>query len=125
MRHPGNRIRRACSGACLTAALLLWPCGLLLAQPASAPRAPRALAQADPAAMRDYQRKLEEYTRARQDFNEEASVYWNAITEKRRARIAKRRNREAIALDDYVLTQPPVYSGPRRPVDPSGETPEE
>ena len=37
------------------------------------------------------------------------------IAEKRRARFAKRRNNEPIGLDDYVLTQPPVYTGPPRP----------
>ena len=34
------------------------------------------------------------------------------------------RDSQAITLDDYVLTQPPVYAGPKRPVDPSPE-PEE
>ena len=34
---------------------------------------------------------------------------------KRRARIAKRRDKQEIVLEDYVLTQPPVYAGPPRP----------
>src|SRR5712664_3683905 len=51
----------------------------------------------------------------------EAGAYWNSIAEKRRGRNAKRRERQTIALDDYVLTQPPVYTGPRRPVNPSPE----
>ena len=34
-------------------------------------------------------------------------------------RIAKRRNNEPIQLDDCLLTQPPVYRGPPRPVDPA------
>jgi hypothetical protein len=29
--------------------------------------------------------------------------------------MAKRRNGEAVAIEDYVLTQPPVYTGPPRP----------
>ena len=45
----------------------------------------------------------------------EATAYWQSIADKRRARIAKRRNGEPIVLDDYVLTQPPVYTGPPRP----------
>src|SRR5262249_38126947 len=45
--------------------------------------------------------------------------YWNSITEKRRSRNNKRRNNEAILIEDYVLTQPPVYAGPLRPIDPS------
>jgi hypothetical protein len=65
----------------------------------------------------DYQRKLAQYTAARQAYEEAANLYWDAIADKRRARIAKRRNNEEIVLDDYVLTQPPVYSGPPRPAD--------
>jgi hypothetical protein len=35
-------------------------------------------------------------------------------------RTQKRRKKEAVGIDDYVLSQPPVYSGPARPIDPSG-----
>jgi hypothetical protein len=85
-----------------------------------APLSPRAVAQtATPAQMAEYQRKLADYTAIRAQFDEEASAYWSAVSDKRRARNAKRRSGEAIALDDYVLTHPPVYSGPPRPVDPS------
>ena len=51
----------------------------------------------------------------------EAGAYWSSISEKRHGRNAKRRDRQTIALDDYVLTQPPVYSGPKRPVNPEPE----
>src|SRR6266849_6954429 len=79
-----------------------------------------AMAQAaSPQAIAEYRRKLREYQEARAAFEQEASAYWNSIAEKRRGRNAKRRERQTIALDDYVLTQPPVYSGPKRPVDPS------
>ena len=78
-----------------------------------------AMAQAaSPQAIAEYRRKLREYQEARAAFEQEASAYWNSIAEKRRGRNAKRRDRQAIALDDYVLTQPPVYAGPKRPVDP-------
>src|SRR5712672_983885 len=84
-----------------------------------------AMAQvASPQAIAEYRRKLREYQEARAAFEQEASAYWNSIAEKRRGRNAKRRERQAIALDDYVLTQPPVYSGPKRPVDPSPSPPE-
>ncbi|MBN9581720.1 MAG: hypothetical protein J0G37_09505 [Afipia sp.] len=87
---------------------------------ALAPLSPRAVAQtATPAQMAEYQRKLADYTAIRAQFDEEASAYWSAVSDKRRARNAKRRSGEAIVLDDYVLTHPPVYSGPPRPVDPS------
>src|SRR5882762_2549992 len=79
-----------------------------------------AMAQAvSPQAIAEYRRKLREYQEARAAFEQEASAYWSSIAEKRRGRNAKRRERQTIALDDYVLTQPPVYSGPKRPVDPS------
>jgi len=74
-----------------------------------------AMAQASPQEMAEYRRKLAEYQAARAPVD----AYWNSIAEKRRGRNAKRRAGQAITLDDYVLTQPPVYSGPKKPVDPS------
>src|SRR5437870_2910604 len=71
---------------------------------------------ASPQAIAEYRRKLREYQEARAAFEEEAGAYWSSISEKRKVRNAKRRERQTIALDDYVLTQPPVYSGPKRPV---------
>ena len=85
--------------------------------PARATPAAPAVSQA---AMAEYPRKLQEYLRARRAYEAEAAAYWNRIAEKRRARNGKRRNHQAISIDDYVLTQPPLYSGPARPVDPSG-----
>jgi hypothetical protein len=84
-----------------------------------------AMAQAAvPQAIAEYRRLLGEYQAARAAFEEEAGAYWNSIAEKRRGRNAKRREHLPIALDDYVLTQPPVYSGPKRPVNPEPEEPE-
>ncbi len=81
-----------------------------------------AMAQAaSPQAIAEYRRLLREYQEARAAFEEQASSYWNSIAEKRRGRNAKRREHLAIALDDYVLTQPPSYSGPKRPMNPEGE----
>jgi len=81
-----------------------------------------AMAQAaSPQAIAEYRRKLKEYLEARAAFDQEADAYWNSIADKRRGRNAKRRERQTITLDDYVLTQPPVYAGPRRPVNPSPE----
>jgi hypothetical protein len=74
-----------------------------------------AMAQASPQEMAEYRRKLAEYQAARAPID----AYWNSIAEKRRGRNAKRRAGQQITLDDYVLTQPPVYSGPKKPVDPS------
>jgi len=83
--------------------------------PALSDSVSNAMAQASPEAMAEYRRKLQEYEEAQAPI----SAYWNSIAEKRRGRNAKRRAGQQITLDDYVLTQPPVYTGPRRPVDPS------
>jgi hypothetical protein len=84
-----------------------------------------AMAQAaSPQAIAEYRRKLGEYQQARAAFEQEAGAYWNSIAEKRRGRNARRREHQAIGLDDYVLTQPPLYSGPKQPVNPEPE-PEE
>jgi hypothetical protein len=78
-----------------------------------------AMAQsASPQAIAEYRRKLKEYQEARAAFEEEAGAYWSSISAKRKGRNAKRRDRQTIALDDYVLTQPPVYNGPKAPVNP-------
>jgi hypothetical protein len=66
-----------------------------------------------------------EYYAARSAFEAEASAYWTSIAEKRRGRNAKRRDRQQITLDDYVLTQPPLYTGPRPPSGPAPEPPPE
>jgi hypothetical protein len=81
-----------------------------------------AMAQAaSPETIAEYRRKFRDYQAARAAFEQEAGAYWSSIVEKRRGRNAKRREHQAIALDDYVLTQPPVYGGPKRPVNPSPE----
>src|ERR1700676_3797252 len=99
---------------------------LLNVQPAAAmdaaARAADARAQAaSPQAIAEYRRRLREYQEARAAFEAEASAYWTSIAEKRRGRNAKRREHLAIALDDYSRPAPPVYPGPKRPVNPEGE----
>jgi hypothetical protein len=76
---------------------------------------------ASPYAIAEYRRLLQQYQEVHGAFEEEAGAYWSSITEKRRGRNAKRREHLAITLDDYVLTQPPVYTGPKRPVNPEPE----
>ena len=58
---------------------------------------------------------IEAYIRARTAYELDAEAYWQSIADKRRIRNTKRRSGTAIVLDDYVLTQPPIYSGPPRP----------
>jgi hypothetical protein len=79
------------------------------------------LAQASPEVIAEYRRKLKSYLEARDAFEQEATTYWNDIADKRRGRNAKRRAHAEITVDDYVLTQPPVYAGPKRPVNPAPE----
>ena len=84
---------------------------------------PQAWAQAvSPTAIADYQAKLAQYEAARSAYDAEAEAYWDAVAAKRRVRNAKRREHKPIELNDYVLTQPPVYSGPPRPLDPRAPT---
>ncbi|UGY19572.1 hypothetical protein [Bradyrhizobium septentrionale] len=85
------------------------------------PSVANAMAQASPQAIMEYRRKLQEYQEARAAFEQDATAYWNAIADKRRGRNAKRRDRVQVALDDYVLQQPPVYEGRKRPVNPAPE----
>jgi hypothetical protein len=99
------------SSAWLLAAALLMTSELCCAQgPASGTKA---------ATNDSYQSAAEQYARARRAFDDEAGAYWRSIIEKRQIRNAKRRNNEPIQIDDYVLTQPPVYAGPPRPIDPA------
>ncbi len=76
---------------------------------------------ASPQAIAEYRRKLRDYQEARAAFEAEAGAYWGSIADKRRGRNAKRRERQSIELDDYVLTQPPLYAGPKRPINPEPE----
>ena len=69
--------------------------------------------------MARYSRDLAAYMQAQASYAAAAEAYWSAIAEKRHLRAAKRASHEPISLDDYVLTQPPVYSGPPKPRDPS------
>ena len=65
-----------------------------------------------------YQAKLAAYEQAHGAYEAEAGAYWHAVSEKRKVRNAKRRQHARIAASDYVLSQPPVYSGPPKPKNP-------
>jgi hypothetical protein len=117
MWPPAIRFR---SGYLALALLLIAPpAGTAAALPASTAD---AMAQAaSPQAIAEYRRKLSEYQEARAAFDAEAGAYWGSIADKRRGRNAKRREHQPIELDDYVLTQPPAYTGPKRPINPAPE----
>ncbi|AQS41493.1 MAG: Hypothetical protein BHV28_07940 [Candidatus Tokpelaia hoelldobleri] len=58
------------------------------------------------------------WERAHNAYEQQAQAYWDDVAQKRRQRTAKRKARQNIQLDDYVLMQPPVYSGPPCPATP-------
>src|SRR5208282_579525 len=70
------------------------------------------------AALAQYRRALEAYDRAQGAYAAAAHAYWTAIAAKRQLRNAKRARGENLSLEDYVLEQPPVYTGPPRPRNP-------
>jgi hypothetical protein len=96
------------------AALLASPAAPQSSQPADAVARQPELA----AAVAQYRRALEEYNRGWQSYTAVSSAYWNQISEKRQLRNAKRARGEPISISDYVLTQPPVYTGPPKPQNP-------
>jgi len=69
-------------------------------------------------AVEQYRRALDAYNAAHDRYAAVANAYWSAVTEKRKARNAKRAAGEALTIDDYVLDQPPVYTGPPKPKNP-------
>ncbi len=104
----------------LLAALLLLPPVTLQAQSTGARTMQPTIASSTlAAAMAQYRRALEEYTKAYEAYAAAAGAYWSSIAEKRRLRASKRANNEQISVNDYVLDQPPVYTGPPKPRDPS------
>jgi hypothetical protein len=77
------------------------------------------------AAMEQYRRALDAYNAAHDRYTAVADAYWSSISAKRKSRNAKRAAGEALSIDDYVLDQPPVYTGPPKPRNPlKPETPE-
>src|SRR6185312_620900 len=74
---------------------------------------------ATPAQMAEYLVRLAEYDAARAAYQVRAAPYWAAVKAKRASRISKQRAHREITLDDYVLTQPPEYTGPKKPVNPA------
>jgi hypothetical protein len=99
--------------------LATWINAPAVAEPASPERLAQAGQPGGLVASPDYQKKLDEYKQARATYEVAATAYWKSIADKRRLRNEKRRDRLEIKLEDYVLTQPPAYSGPPRPADPN------
>jgi hypothetical protein len=116
----GNASRYRRCGLLLPA--VVFVCSALLCTPHAAAVQDQPLATKPPAtaaAMAKYRQELEAYLQAREAYQAAAKSYWASITEKRHLRSGKRARGAALSIDDYVLDQPPVYSGPPQPRDPS------
>jgi hypothetical protein len=114
-----NASRYRHCGFLLLALAFLWSAGLYAPHAAVQDQPPAVKPPAPPAAMAKYRQELEAYLQARDAYQAAAKTYWASITEKRRSRNGKRARGAALSIDDYVLDQPPVYSGPPKPRDPS------
>ncbi|HMG80692.1 MAG TPA: hypothetical protein VK591_18555 [Xanthobacteraceae bacterium] len=104
-------------GFLLLALAFVWSGGLYAPYAAAQDRPPAATPSA--LAMAKYRQDLAAYLQARDAYQAAAKTYWSSITEKRRSRNGMRARGAALSIDDYVLDQPPVYSGPPKPRDPS------
>ena len=65
-----------------------------------------------------YRAKLAEYNEARSAYEQRAAPYWATISQKRKQRIAKQHQGERPSASDYVIEQPPLYTGPPKPENP-------
>ncbi len=70
------------------------------------------------AAVEQYRRALDAYNAVHDKYAAVANAYWASISEKRKLRNSKRASGQVLAIDDYVLDQPPVYTGPPKPKNP-------
>ena len=110
--YKSGTIRRHCGAIAIALIVALTPAAL-------ADEAPAAKPAVSAEAMAEYRALLEAYNTAHDAYVAAVSAYWSSIADQRRLRFAKRAAGQPIALQDYVLTQPPAYSGPPKPVDPS------
>jgi hypothetical protein len=101
---------------CLLAALLLT--AAVLAMRPAVGQSTGAVPADMAAAMEQYRRALDAYNAVHDRYAAAANAYWSSVTEKRKLRNSKRAAGEALAIDDYVLEQPPVYTGPPKPKNP-------
>jgi hypothetical protein len=102
----------------LRAALLTGSLAALWISPAASQTAQPDLAPSETAAMAQYRRALEDYNKAWSSYAAAAGAYWNLVSERRQLRNGKRARGEPLLLSDYVLAQPPVYTGPPKPINP-------
>jgi hypothetical protein len=108
---------------CSAAGVTALSCACLLLAPMSASAvdaAPAANGATAPlkARMAEYRKKLAAYNKAWDAYEKVAAPYWRAVTEKRSRRRTKMANAIRLTAADYVMTQPPAYTGPPKPENP-------
>jgi len=116
-------MRRSPVPACRAAGVAALGCAFLMLSPLAAQAAEAATTtgtETGPmkAAMAEYRKKLAAYNKAYDAYEKVAGPYWRAVTDKRSRRRTKVANHMQITADDYVMTQPPVYTGPEKPDNP-------
>ena len=111
-------LKYRCMRYLIAAALAVAPAILRAPSAAAQTNQPNGVPENLSAAMAQYRQALAAYDRAHDAYAAAASAYWHEIAAKRQLRNAKRAHGEALSLDDYVLAQPPVYSGPPKPRNP-------
>ena len=89
-------------------------------EPQATPPLPEKLFESAEAkrAAAEYHAKYVAYRKQRDAYEKKASAYWDLVETKRAERRKKRANGQPVELRDYVLDQPPVYSGPAAPAPP-------
>ena len=108
-----------CSVYALAAACFVGVPAALSPQAAAAQAGQPTVAPANvAAAMAQYRQALDAYDKAHAIYVAAASAYWQEIVAKRKLRNAKRAQGEPLSIDDYVLDQPPIYTGPPKPRNP-------
>jgi hypothetical protein len=68
--------------------------------------------------MAEYRKQLAAYNKAWDAYEKIAAPYWRAVTEKRSRRRTQMANNIRLTANDYVMTQPPPYTGPSKPDNP-------
>jgi hypothetical protein len=100
-------------GATIFSAVTVSPFGSPMARNAMAQDAAPAskLAQLSP----DQRRTYDAWRNARTAFDTELDTYWTAVNTRRDERRRKRSAGQSFLARDYVMTQPPKYTGPALP----------
>ena len=67
----------------------------------------------------DFESKLLQYNESFLQFENASDRYWISFNMKEHLRDIKRSLGEPTIHEDYVITPPPIYTGPAKPIDPA------